>query len=421
MHALGTFPLASQETCAAMEFYHNQMKVRLFNEKDSSVYQRTDWFVNKLTTKVHSYFWLDEYSGKEDFARYWKEEWMSGPTAWRKSLMIPDDHVVMECELAKVFDLENQDTTYLIRNPGSEYAICDCSWAKVGNLCEHILKLIRFCRCKGSVTPSVSMLHYSRALINMLKCPPFDSLARDHAASLAVWVQMQLNVQIGSESQENAIEQQMDRPDRDQHSEEHCPSNTISSQNENRPAKKRKLNDCEAGDLGDNPLHLMTTESIYNNESRSEMEVDSSSISTSPTQLFSANENAISLLSPNDEDLNDAILPSAEVEFKNLNGLRNVENNHTGRMIIEIETQSICNVLSTDCSLDREDILSSCISESDAMEKSSPIVAKQSNLIVGEVSAGIDENGDEDSIIIEEFIANELESPDKNADSQIDV
>ncbi|KAL3614169.1 hypothetical protein CASFOL_042243 [Castilleja foliolosa] len=79
--ALKTLPLASQETCAAIEFYHEQLKIRLTNEKDQSVYQRVDWLVNKLFTKVHSFFWLDEYSGKEDFTRYMKDEWMSGPTS----------------------------------------------------------------------------------------------------------------------------------------------------------------------------------------------------------------------------------------------------------------------------------------------------------------------------------------------------
>ncbi|KAL3845025.1 hypothetical protein ACJIZ3_002428 [Penstemon smallii] len=170
VHALKTLPLASQESCAAMELYHSQLKVRLLNEKDQSVYQRADWLVNKLDTKVHSYFWLDEYPRKEDFARYWKDEWMSGTTAWRKSLTIPDAHVVIESKCAKVLDQKNQDIHH-----------------------------------SGAATPSTSMSHYSRALINMLH---FDSWARDHAVSLAVWVQMQLNLQIGSESKGSTIERQ---------------------------------------------------------------------------------------------------------------------------------------------------------------------------------------------------------------------
>ncbi|KAH0981252.1 hypothetical protein GBA52_008429 [Prunus armeniaca] len=127
--ALQNLPLASQETCAAMEFYHNQLKLRLLNEKKPSVYKRVDWLVDKLGTKVHSYFWLDEYSEKDDFARYWKDEWVSGLTSWRKALKIPDSNVVMEGTCAKVINQLDQDRAYLVWNPGSQFGICNCSWA----------------------------------------------------------------------------------------------------------------------------------------------------------------------------------------------------------------------------------------------------------------------------------------------------
>ncbi|XP_016434839.2 uncharacterized protein LOC107761170 [Nicotiana tabacum] len=195
--ALRTLPLASQETCSAMEYYHNQLKLRLLNEKEISVYERADWLVDKLDTTVHSYFWLDEYSGKDEFARYWKNEWMSGLTAWQKSLQIPDSDVLVEGDYSKVVDQEDRHQLHVVRSPASEYAICDCNWAKMGNLCEHTLKSIKYLRDKGSITPSTSMFQYMQALVDMLHCPPYDSLIRDHALSLAVWVQTQLNAQLG--------------------------------------------------------------------------------------------------------------------------------------------------------------------------------------------------------------------------------
>uniref|UniRef100_A0A5B6Z3G8 SWIM-type domain-containing protein n=1 Tax=Davidia involucrata TaxID=16924 RepID=A0A5B6Z3G8_DAVIN len=234
--ALRTLPLASQETCAAMEFYHNQLKLRLLNEKDPGVYQRADWLVDKLGTKVHSYFWLDEYSGKDDFARYWKDEWVSGLTSWRKSLKIPDADVVMEGKCAKVIDHEDRDRAHVVWNPGSEFAICDCSWAEMGNLCEHVFKIIKVYRDKGSTLPSISMFQYNQALINMLHCPPHDSLIRDHAVSLAIWVQMQLNAQLDLESSRTSVdpsEQQIVGPvsanqDGDMVNENHCANGNIS-------------------------------------------------------------------------------------------------------------------------------------------------------------------------------------------------
>lgn len=337
-HALKTLPLASQETCSAMEFYHKQLKLRLLNEKDQSVYQRADWLVNKLGTKVHSFFWLDEYSGKEDFARYRKDEWMSGPTAWRKSARISDANVIIEGNCAKVIGLNDRSTAHVVWNPGSEYAICDCSWANLGNLCEHVFKMIKFCRDKGSVTPSVSMFQYSQALINMLRCHPFDSLVRDHAASLSIWVQMQLNMQIGHESTQdkgNTTEQQtpepsMGSPDKLLDDLNHCPSDATVYQADNQPMVKRRRT---------SPIHQPTSENLNHNSNRghlkspgADIEVNSSSISTSATQLFSSNGNtSIAPFVDNGADMMGAgldktkNLPSFQTESKNTKRSENVE------------------------------------------------------------------------------------------------
>ncbi|KAJ4964988.1 hypothetical protein NE237_016837 [Protea cynaroides] len=190
---LKTLPLASQESCAAMEYYHHQLKLRLLNEKDQSIYQRADWLVNKLGTKIHSYFWLDEYSGKDDFARYRKYEWMSGSTSWSEALKIPNSDVVLEGQCAKVVSQHNREKVHIVWNPGTEFAICDCEWSKMGNLCQHVIKVTRVCRNKGSVLPSISLLQYKQTLTNMLHCAPHDSLIRDHAVTLAIYAQMQLN------------------------------------------------------------------------------------------------------------------------------------------------------------------------------------------------------------------------------------
>ncbi|XP_065859208.1 uncharacterized protein [Euphorbia lathyris] len=197
---LKTLPLASQETCAAMELYHNQLKVRLLNEKDSGVYQRADWLVDKLGTKVHSYFWLDEYSEKDDFARYWKDEWASGLTAWRKALKILDLDVVMESRCAKVTDQLDRDKVHVVWNPGSDFSICDCDWAEMGNLCEHIFKVRRMSCSKGNRKPSISLFQFNQALVEMFQCPPHDSLFRDHAVSLAIAVQKQLDALVDLDS-----------------------------------------------------------------------------------------------------------------------------------------------------------------------------------------------------------------------------
>ncbi|KAI4367872.1 hypothetical protein MLD38_016495 [Melastoma candidum] len=138
--ALKNFPLASLETAAAMEFYQKQLKLRLLNESNASVYKRADWMVDKLGTEVHSYFWLDEYSEKGDFARYQKDEWASGLTAWRRALTIPDSDIKVGAKCVKVSSHMNRDRIHVVWNPGSEFAICDCDWAEMGYLCELVLK-----------------------------------------------------------------------------------------------------------------------------------------------------------------------------------------------------------------------------------------------------------------------------------------
>lgn len=191
---LKTLPLASQETCSAIESYHHQFKLRLLNEKDTSVFQRVDWLVDKLGTKVHSYYWLDEYTGKDDFARYRKDEWKSGLTSWSLAVQIPDSDVVLESRCAKVTSQHNREKAHTVWNPGSEFALCECSWSRLGNLCKHVIKASQFYRRRGLAASSINLFEYNQILINMLHCAPHDSLIRDHAVTLAVCAQRQLSM-----------------------------------------------------------------------------------------------------------------------------------------------------------------------------------------------------------------------------------
>lgn len=310
-NSLKTLPLASQETCAAMEFYHRQLKIRLSNEKDSSVYQRADWLVDKLGTKVHSYFWLDEYSGKDDFARYWKNEWMSGLTSWRKALKIPETDVLMEDGSAKVTDQHDRDKAYVVWNPGSILSICNCSWAQDGYLCEHVLKVTSICRKRGSILPSISLFQYQRALNNMLHCPPYDSLNRDHAMSLAVSVQQQLNTLLDKESVETVVDPNEKRiiidipqetsrvvsanQDQDLVRERHVIAE-VSYRDSDGCEDGSEAPGCAMGDIADQVVDHDISRSHIQFESAGEdtlpadMDVDPSSICISPPGLYSVDE-----------------------------------------------------------------------------------------------------------------------------------
>lgn len=177
---------------SAMESYHHLLKIRLLNEKDQCVYQRADWLVQKLSTKVHSYYWLDEYSGKEIFSRYWKHEWKRGLSAWREGLHIPESDIKIKPNCAEVVCQKNREMVHVVLNPGSEFALCDCTWSKGGYICKHVVCSTRVYRERGLAGPSMSMICYNRALMSMLDCVPTDCLVRDHAVGLAVRVREEL-------------------------------------------------------------------------------------------------------------------------------------------------------------------------------------------------------------------------------------
>jgi hypothetical protein len=186
-------PLATAEVASAIESYHHLLKLRLLNEADESVYQRADWLVHKLGTKVHSYYWLDEYSGKDNFSRYWRSEWNCGPNPWRQGLKIPDSDVAVEGNCARVVSQKNKEKSHVVLNPGSDFALCDCSWSRKGNLCKHSIKSAKVCRDRGLVQPSLALFRYYQALANLVHCPPSDTLISDHVMAIAVSVRTQLD------------------------------------------------------------------------------------------------------------------------------------------------------------------------------------------------------------------------------------
>jgi hypothetical protein len=345
-----------------MEFYHNQLKLRLLNEKDPGVYQRADWLVDKLGTKVHSYFWLDEYSGKDDFSRYWRDEWVSGLTSWRKALKIPDSDVVIEGRCAKVADQLNQDKAYVVWNPGSQFGICNCSWAEMGNLCEHMIKVINICRKRGSTMPSISLLQYHKALIDMLHCPPHDSLIRDHAVSLAVCVQKQLNALVDLDSsqttldtiqkhtvdniEQESVEMVSSNQDRDIVNESNCMDDGVSSHDENCD-DVNDAPDSIRGDVDGEMIDMVTGGNDICGENAgeeipcAEMDVEPSSICISPPGLYSVDEVVASNVFSEDGDRVSTEPPPNDALSDGNRFQDDILNKDCHESMMDVESQSI--------------------------------------------------------------------------------
>ncbi|KAL5708201.1 hypothetical protein ACHQM5_019021 [Ranunculus cassubicifolius] len=192
---LKSLPYTSQETCSAIECYHHRLKQMLINEKDTSVFQRTDWLVNKLYTNVHSWFFFDDYTGKDDFAQYMRKvKWIKRSSPWQKALEIPDSDIVLENgKSVKVISQHSREKVHTVRNIGSEFATCDCKWAELGNLCKHVIKASCMYGRNKESRQSLSLFKYNRSLLSLLHFPTKDSLVRDHAVCLAVCAQKQVS------------------------------------------------------------------------------------------------------------------------------------------------------------------------------------------------------------------------------------
>lgn len=185
-------PLASQEASGAIEAYHVKLKVKLYDDSHLGALKRVDWLVHKLTTELHSSYWLDRYADESDSFQSVKEEYIAN-TSWHRALQIPDTAVTLDDKdhlFAKVLSQKDSSSTHLVWNPGSEFAFCDCEWSTQGNLCKHIIKVNMVCENQQGYQNSMSFQSFRGMLTDLLKKPTDDSISMD--LSMA-WTQQMLD------------------------------------------------------------------------------------------------------------------------------------------------------------------------------------------------------------------------------------
>lgn len=190
LSTMRSLPLASQEASGAIEAYHVKMKVKLFDDSHLGALQRVDWLVHKLTTELHSSYWLDRYADECDAFQNVKDEYIAS-TSWHRALQIPDSAVSFGDKdhlFAKVLSQKDSGTMHLVWNPGSEFSFCDCAWSMQGNLCKHVVKVNMICESRQGYQPSMSSQSFKDVLMNLLKKPMDDSIALDR--SMAWTMQM---------------------------------------------------------------------------------------------------------------------------------------------------------------------------------------------------------------------------------------
>jgi hypothetical protein len=189
LESIKSLPLSSQESCGAIEGYHLKLKLKTYDDSSLNSLQRVDWLVHKLTTELHSSFWLDLYSDESGSFPVVKEDYVNS-TSWFRALKVPDSAVIFEHDIAKVLSQKNDTTSHhTIWNPGLEFSLCDCKWAMKGNLCKHVIKVNMVCQEKKEVASLLPYQSFQRIVGEILRKPPDDSVSLDLAMAWVAQIQ----------------------------------------------------------------------------------------------------------------------------------------------------------------------------------------------------------------------------------------
>ncbi|KAK6921455.1 Zinc finger, SWIM-type [Dillenia turbinata] len=181
LETMKSLPLGSQEASGAIEAYHVKLKSSLYEDSHPSSLQRVDWLVHKLTTELHSGYWLDRIADDTDSFLDVREKYIAS-TSWHRALQISDDAVTVDDKnhlFAKVVSQNDSSITRLVWNPGSEFAFCDCKWSMQGNLCKHVIKVNMACETHQKYQPSMSFQSFKEILMTLQGKPMDDSLELD--------------------------------------------------------------------------------------------------------------------------------------------------------------------------------------------------------------------------------------------------
>ncbi|KAM7274630.1 hypothetical protein ACFE04_016496 [Oxalis oulophora] len=178
-----SLPVAGLELNAAIESYYLRLKNKLFIENNANFWQRVDWLIHILTNEFHSLYWMEQYILETGYVANMKHESFSS-NAWHQALNIPDEDVILDeqdLQIAKVISQENRSLTFTVGNAGSEFSVCDCSWSKHGNLCQHVIKVALLGKSRLVARPLLAAQVYRQDLLTLLQNPPDDPVALDHA------------------------------------------------------------------------------------------------------------------------------------------------------------------------------------------------------------------------------------------------
>ena len=150
-------PYAGQDTNAAIESYHSNLKATLRASKGRAHGRRLDWVIYELTGEILSHYWYQSMRKQHGFVPNLKQEQFV-INAVLKAREIPDSCVTLPIAddgPALVTSKTNPDKLYSVYSPDCEWGCCDCMWALKGNICKHQIKVLMILHpslAEGTVT-----------------------------------------------------------------------------------------------------------------------------------------------------------------------------------------------------------------------------------------------------------------------------
>ncbi|GLJ18412.1 hypothetical protein SUGI_0326200 [Cryptomeria japonica] len=164
------FSHANQETNASIESYHFQIKSRHLSDRSKKCTRRMDWLIHTLLHKVEPFYKNKRYLQLSGFLNNFKKE-RYYMTALERPKAIADAGCCPYGFLPDTYKIRSQTyrtKRYLVRKFGPNLHVCDCQWAKRGNTCKHVLKILDLVKRKETneqdqfvdgVTPSIDDDH----------------------------------------------------------------------------------------------------------------------------------------------------------------------------------------------------------------------------------------------------------------------
>lgn len=141
-------PHAGQDTTAAIESFHSNLKAVLRQSRRKLMGRRMDWLIYELTGNVIEKYDYSHWCKLNGFVKNKKQRQVM-VNSINQANSIPDNNVILPERPggpAYVKSSKRGHITYAVYNPCTEWAVCQCVHSQKGNICKHQVKVLKMTR-----------------------------------------------------------------------------------------------------------------------------------------------------------------------------------------------------------------------------------------------------------------------------------